>query len=173
MSAPLPAIRCAWDGDSFVPEKRFADICDRRFVIGEVYPLVVEEDRSGVSHRHEFAWLREAFNQLPEALAADFPTVDHMRKRALIEAGWYDEQIIDAGSTAAALRVRQFIRSSDDFAHTVVRGGLVVIRTAKSQSVRAMKKADFQASKTAILEVVSSWIGITPAELERNAERAA
>ena len=156
-----------WDGEVMRPRRPRA--ADREFVVGETYVLERWEPRSTLSHNHEFAWLAEAWKNLPEPLADQFPTPDHLRKRALIDAGYYNETIIDAGTNAAALRVASYARSKDGFAYVVVRGALVVERVAKSQSRRAMNRKEFQESKTAILEIVSAMIGVTPEELTKEA----
>lgn len=154
----LPPITFRWDGERMAPlHPRRAD---RLYVVGEVYSLAPYEDRSQVSHNHEFAWLHEAWQQLPEDLADLYPTPEHLRKRALIEAGFYDETAVDAGSNAAALRVAVGFRSLDEFALVIVRGPIVLHRKAKSQSRRAMGKKVFQESKTAIMEIVSNMIGV-------------
>ena len=155
------------------PVGRFAREADRYFVIGERYRLEEVSERSEVSHKHEFAWLREAWRNLPEDLADQFPTPEHLRKRALIQAGFYHETVTDCGSNAAALRVMAMARGMDQFAYAVVRGPLCVVRTAESQSRRAMDKARFQDSKTKIMEIIAEMIGVTPETLGREAERAA
>jgi hypothetical protein len=152
-----------WDGDAMIP--RSPRLADKAYAVGEVYLLVAHEERSSATHNHEFAWLKDAWLNLPEALADQFPTTEHLRKRALIDAGFYDETIIDAGTNAAALRVASAFRSREEFSLVIVRGPAVVIRTAKSQSRRSMKKHEFQASKTAILEIVSAMIGVKPETL--------
>ena len=169
MLAPSMAFR--WTGEAMAPLR--PKTADAAFVVGEVYWLEEEKPRSESSHRHEFAWLKEAWLQLPEGIADDFPTPEHLRKRAMIVAGYYHETIIDAGTNAAALRVASYVRSRDGFAHVVVRGRLVVERVAKSQSRRAMKADEFQESKTKVLEIVAAMIGVTPGALAENAERAA
>lgn len=155
------------------PLARFSALCDRTFVIGETYRLEVCEERSDVSHKHEFAWLREAWRNLPEHLAPEYPTPEHLRKRALIQAGYFDESIVDAGTKAAALRIAAFVRPMDDFALIFVRDCFVIKRTAKSQSRRAMKKAEFQDSKQKIMDIISEMIGVDAASLQDNAEKAA
>lgn len=149
-----------WDGESFTPLNGFAKIADRHYVIGEIYLLSEQNERSQVSHNHEFAWLKDAWQNLPETLADQIPSAEHLRKRLLIEAGFYAETLIDAGSNAAALRVAQYARGEDEFAAVVVRGPLVVVRKAKSQSRRAMDKAEFQASKTAIMEAAEALLQV-------------
>lgn len=166
-----PPIPCSWDGESFVPRRGFQKLADRHYVVGENYTLSPCEDRSDISHRHEFAWLKTAWLSLPEKLAEHFPSPEHLRKRALIEAGFYDETIIDAGTNAAAIRVAIALRGIDDFAAVTVKGPMVVRRTAKSQSRRAMKKEEFQRSKTAIMEIIGGLIGVAPEALEQ--QRAA
>lgn len=152
-----------WDGEAMVP--RSPKLADKAYVVGENYLLVNYEQRSLATHNHEFAWLKDAWLNLPESLSDQFPTAEHLRKRALIDAGFYDETIVDAGTNAAAVRVASAFRSREEFSLVIVRGPAVVIRTAKSQSRRSMNKQEFQASKEAILEVVASLIGVKPGEL--------
>jgi hypothetical protein len=165
MLAPLHAI---WTGAAFEPTRRYLKDC-AALSAGELYKIEVFEERSEISHRHEFAWLRTAWRNLPENIADRFASPEHLRKRALIDAGFYNEMAIDAGTNAAAIRVAAGFRSHDEFIAAVVRGPIVLIRTAKSQSYRAMGADDFQKSKTAILGIISALIGVKPEELEREA----
>lgn len=163
MTGELP---CAfnWDGEAMRPVSPAR--ADRLYTVGERYTFVPHEDRSAASHNHEFAWLHNAWHTLPEALADLYPTPEHLRKRALIEAGYYTEQAVDAGSHAAALRVAAAFRSREEFSLVIVRGPIVILRTAKSQSRRSMDKEEFQKSKTAILEVITDMVGVSQDELE-------
>lgn len=169
----FPPLACCWTGDGFdiLPHARRS--ADRYLVVGETYRLVEEHDRSWRSHAHEFAWLREAWRQLPEHLAPEYPTPEHLRKRALIQAGYFDESIVDAGTKAAALRIAAFVRPMDDFALIFVRDCFVIKRTAKSQSRRAMKKTEFQDSKQKIMDIIADMIDVDAGALQDNAERAA
>ena len=171
MSGAPPPLGFRWDGDAMVPlaPKR----ADEYFTVGEVYPLVVHEQRSTATHNHEFAAVAEAWRNLPERLAELYPSPEHLRKRALVEAGYYDETAVDAGTGAAAIRVAAAFRAREEFSLVIVRGPIVLIRTPKSQSHRAMDKATFQASKTAVLDVIAAMVGVAPADLKRQAGRAA
>ena len=162
MTAPPMAFR--WTGAEMVPVQ--PRLAERRFERGETYTLAPWEDRSPATHNHEFAFIAEAWKNLPDDLAELYPSPEHLRKRALIQAGYFDEMVVDAGTNAAALRVAAAFRAMNDFAFVVVRGPLVVRRTAKSQSRRAMSKAEFQASKTAVLEIIADMLGVTPGDLE-------
>lgn len=174
MSDRAPPIPCNWDGEAFVPvSQRFARLADKFFVIGEVYAMVVEQPRSVTSHNHQFAWLHGAWMNLPEDIADLYPTEDHLRKRALIEAGYFTETAVDAGTRAAALRVAAMVPALDEFAFAKVEGPIVLIRRAKSQSMRAMGARQFHESKAAIMQVVADMLSVTPAELMKNAGSAA
>lgn len=167
--APMPF---RWEGDSMTPLR--PKLADAYFVIGQVYTLVEHYERSESSHGHQFAFLTECWRNLPEDLADEYPNVEALRKKLLVKTGWYNETIIDAGTNAAALRVATALRGLDkDFAYIGVRGGFVVRREAKSQSYRAMNKADFQASKQALIDACGELIGVSGATLQANAGAAA
>ena len=164
-AAPLMFV---WDAERsvMVPVRR--SIADKTYVDGESYRLGVIEERSANSHSHYFAALNEAFMNLPDDLAERFPTVEHLRKYALIQTGFRDERSIACASKAEALRVAAFIKPMDGYALVAVKDALVLVYTAKSQSYRAMGKEDFGKSKTAVLERVSDMIGVKPDELSSN-----
>lgn len=156
-----------------VPLPRFQQACDRAFTVGEVYPLVVQEERSQASHRQYFAALNDAWMNLTDEDAMRFPTAEHLRKWALVQAGYADERSIACTDKLEARKVAAFIRPIDEYAVVVVREATIKVFTPKSQSVRAMGKRDFQESKEAVLGVVASMIGVKPAELTKNAGAAA
>jgi hypothetical protein len=162
-----------WDGEAMVPLPRFARECGRCFVPGECYPLEVREGRSSATHRHFFAAVHDAWLNLPEAIAAEYPTSEHLRKRALIATGHCDTRDHVCASVMEARALAAFIRPIDTYALVECSGPVVRIHIAKSQSTRAMNKATFQASKTAVLDYIADLVGITAAELTANAGRAA
>lgn len=160
-----------WDGEHMVPLNPRA--ADRQYVVGEQYRLAVHEERSAASHSHYFAALNEAWQNLPEDQAERFPTVEHLRKWALIKAGYHDERSIVAASKAEATRIAAFIRPMDDYAIVVSSGAVVIVYTAKSQSMKAMGREAFQDSKQKVLDIVASMIDVRPAELRHEAGQAA
>jgi hypothetical protein len=164
-------LHCRWDGESFVPLR--PKEADKHYVIGEVYPLIVHEERSAASHKQYFASLHEAWMNLPEAEADRFPSPDHLRKRALVEAGYFDEEIIDCGSNKVAPNVGAAIRKRDDFAVIFIRDQFVIVRSAKSQSMRAMGKAVFQKSKDAVLDIAWGLCGMKASEAKQHVGKAA
>jgi len=165
---PAPII-FEWDGDAMAPLPRFRKEADRRFAVHERYRMDAIEERSAVSHSHYFAVLHQAWMNLPEHLAERFATADHLRKYALIKAGFRDERSIVAASKAEAQRLAAFIKPMDEFAIVTVSEAVVTVYTAKSQSMKAMGKADFQRSKQEVLDLVAAMIGVAPDELVRAA----
>jgi hypothetical protein len=171
MSAP--PILTTWDGEAFAPLQRFAKLCDREFVVGQQYRIVIEEERSQVSHSHFFASVNEAWKTLPESIAEHYPTAEHLRKYALVKAGYADERSIVCASKAEAQRVAAFVKPMDGFAVVVVRDATVKVFTAQSQSTKAMGKAAFQDSKQKVLDVIADMIGVSADTLSANTSRAA
>jgi hypothetical protein len=168
-----PPIRFAWDGESMTPMGRYARIADAHYVVGETYQLVPHQDRSKKTHNHQFAEIEEAWQNLPEHLAERFPSPEHLRKFALIKSGFCDSQTVVCGSRAEAIRWAAVLRPIDEFSVVTVEGSTVTRYTAKSQSMRAMGKQVFQASKSAVLDVLAGMLDVTPAALASNAGRAA
>lgn len=158
-----------WDGDAMVPRAAFKKRCDEEFVVGEIYRLEAREERSINSHRHYFAAIREAWINLPEHMAERYASPEHLRKTALIKAGYRNERAIACTSPAEAVKVAAFLTPIDEYAVVVVRGNVVYHLTAKSQSMKAMGKKEFGESKEAVLNAVAALIDVTPEELRKSA----
>lgn len=167
-----PAI-FTYDGEAMIPLPRFAKLCDQQFVVGQEYRLAELQERSISTHNHFFACVHEAWKNLSDDQAERFATADHLRKFALIKCGFYDEQSIVLSSAKDALKVSAFIAAMDEYAIVTVSGPVVRKFTAKSQSIPAMGKKDFQASKQAVLDFLSGSIGVDTGTLAENAGRAA
>lgn len=166
-----PPMTFEWDGETMRPLR--PRLADEHFVIGQRYTLVEHHQRSQASHAHFFAAVNDGWQNLPEHLTERFPTAEHLRKYALIKAGYADSQSIVCASKAEAQRVAAFVRPADEFSIVVVNEATVTRYVAKSQSMRAMGKQVFQESKTAVLDVIAAMISVAPRELEREAGRAA
>ena len=164
--SPMPF---EWDGEAMRIRPGFQKRADEAFCVGETYTLDVVEDRSAASHRHFFAMINEAWQNLPEDMATEYPTAEALRKAALIRAGYRDERSIVCSSRAEALRIAAFIKPMDDYAFVAVSEAVVRVYTAKSQSVRAMGKAEFQRSKEEVLDALARMIGVEPEALARAA----
>lgn len=172
MSADTPIIY-TWDGDAMVPLRRFHNLVNKVFVVGQLYRLVVQEDRSQASHNHFFAAIHDAWLNLREDLAERFQNEEALRKYALIKAGYADERSIVCASKAEAQRMAAFVKPMDHYAVVLVSEATVKVYTARSQSVKAMGKRDFQQSKERVLEIIAAMIEVAPQTLLSNAGMAA
>ena len=142
---------------------------------GAAVIVTIEQGRSATSHKHQFAWIKDAWENLPESLQ-DMPwaeTAETMRKHALIACGYHQSYMLDCGAKATALRIKAALVSAEYAAHGYalgrVTGTTLQVWTPESQSVRAMGGKRFQESKTAILDWIADKIGVTPEQLRRNA----
>lgn len=170
MSAPLAY---EWTGEAFSPLPRFQREADARFVVGEHYTLDAVEMRNMKAHNAFMAFCAEVWRNFPEDQADRWPTPTHLRKWALIQTGFRDERTHVCASKADAQRLAAFIKPMDDYAVIIARESVVVVLTAKSQSIKAMGADTFKASKAAVEELLSSMIGVTPQAAHRNAREVA
>lgn len=172
--ADTTTIVCDWDGEHFTPAgKVWASRADEVFVIGERYRLEIREDRSHASHAHFFAVINEAWFNLPEHLAEQFKTAEHLRKHCLIAVGWREEEKVMMGSAYEAKRMKDLFKPKDDYCTSFADGPMVYRYTAKSMSRRAMNKEEFQKYKSLVLDYLAKLIEVTPDELAREAGQAA
>lgn len=169
MSGPLPF---QWDGEAMRVRPSFQKRADELFCVGETYTMEALEERSAASHRHYFAAINEAWANLPDHLAEQYPTSEHLRKGALIRAGYRDERSIVCASRAEALRVAAFVKPLDTYALVTVTEAVVRVFTAQSQSQKAMGKDLFLKSKADVLETLAAMIGVQTAALHEHARAA-
>ena len=159
---------------AMVPQERYRRVAARQFTAGEEYPMIVLEARSRASHAQYFAAIKDGFDNLPEDIAARFPSPEHLRKWCLIETGWCSEKESDWDSKRDAMRYVAFVREVvDEYARVSVHESgnrvKVLLRQAKSQSTSAMGKAMFEESKKDVLDMIASMIGISRGELKKQA----
>jgi hypothetical protein len=162
-----------WTGEHMVPLPRFQRLCDQQFEVNAEYPLIISEERSMSQHRGYFAAIKEGFNNLAEEYANGYPSPEHLRAAALVEAGYCTETnfVMDTPKDAKTLGVT--LRKLSPLSIIRISGNVVKHFEAESQSVSAMKKERFEASCRAVLEIVASMARSTPAELKKNAGKAA
>lgn len=163
---PAP-ISCIWTGEAFKPSNRRAhQDAEQRFGAGEVVWFDPERPRSKVSHDHFFAVVGDAWGNLPERLAARFPTSDSLRHYALCKGGFCDVETFVGSSRAEALRIAAFIRSgAKDGVQVVVDGATVTRLTPHSQSLKAMGAKTFQESKARVLEIIADLLEVSASDL--------
>jgi hypothetical protein len=166
--------QAVWEGDGFKPASPYwQNVGDKRFVIGERYLLTEQQERSVGAHRHYFANLKEAFDNLPERYRDQFPTIEIFRAHGLILTGWRDHSVEIFASADDAIKAASLIRPRTKLEIVVVTENTVTILSAKSQSQRAMGKKDFAKSKADVLAWAWNLVGVDPEVGAANAGRAA
>ena len=154
-----------WDGDNMVPVPSHRRAANERYVVGERYQMEAIEERSQRSHNHYFACIADAWQNLPDALAVEYGSPEHLRKAALVATGHYDERRFAAGSPAEARKLAAFLKPTDEYAVFAVAGNVVIERKAKSQSRKAMGGPTFQKSKDDVLAWCAVLLEVAPADL--------
>lgn len=163
-------LRYEGDGEFRAPSAYWAARCDKDFVVGEVYKIAEHHDRSKKSHDHFFASVDNAWENLPDELLEEYPSAEHLRKKALIKCGYamHDDHV--CASKQEARKLRLFIRKRDELEYSIIecRENIVRIYTAKSQSVKAMGAKEFQESKQKVLDWLDDLLGVERGETARS-----
>jgi hypothetical protein len=128
----IAPVEFQWDGEVMRPARHYLPRCHKQYVVGEAYPMIPHEDRSTNSHNHFFAAVHEAWKNLPEKMTARFPTSEHLRKWALIKAGYADERSIACDTADEALKIASFIKPMDDFAVLVVADATIKVAPTRN-----------------------------------------
>ena len=173
MKGALKLFRCVWRDGALIPEPRFARWCDDQFGEGEVVQLDRHEDRSTNSHNHYFAALKTCWENLPDIEVQErFPTVEAMRKWALIKAGFYrmSEAVFDTPADAA--RAGAIAQMDDEYSVVLVKGEVMRRFTAMSMKVRNKKDRDnFRTMADAVLALLADKIGVTVDDLIKSSQK--
>lgn len=117
---------------AMVPVLRYRNLAARQYGSEDEaaeHMLIPMHARSSASHSQYFAALKDGFDNLPEKVAARWPTATHLRKWLLIETGWFTEKEFvfeGRGAELQAKRLALFCRTEDEFArvsiHRVIAG---------------------------------------------------
>lgn len=161
-----------WDGATFTPEPKFRIIATRQFIKDGVYILEGHEPASHADRGHYFATIKEAWSNLDADATARYPTPEHLRKWALVKAGWRKDNFTVCDSVDRATQLAAFIRRLDDYAVVVVEGNVVRTYVARSQKIGRpedgkMTKEEWRQSKQDVLDILSNKIGVTRKALEK------
>lgn len=155
-----------------VPHARFSTLCKRQFSYGEDYPLGPVEGVPSRSRGGFFAAIKDAWNNLP-AEDERFPSPEHLRKRALVGAGWATHAQYVMDTPKDAKNMAKALRARDEYAVIKCGGNVVDIWIAKSIAAGAISGQEFQVVKTKALDWAAGLARTTRAELEANAGRSA
>lgn len=153
-----------WTGTTFDPLGNASWQCRETLIGGERVWLTVEHSRSAASHRHFFAQVRDLWFTLPESLSSApyAKNPETLRKHALIATGYCVSEtfLMPSGNAGDAEHFAYFLRglTGSDYAVVTAVDGAVFRYTARSQSHKSMPGAEFQNSKTAVLEWIENLL---------------
>ena len=156
-------------GTGFAIQNSQIPYCQKEFGQGEIVMLERHEERTLNSHRAFFAFVNEAWKNLPEGLEQEYPTPAHLRKKLLIRLGWFDERSIVCDTERDAAVIGAYLAPIHETGIIVISGNVIKIYTAKSQSYAAMSKRNFEESKRAVVDALANLIQTSVREIETSA----
>lgn len=164
--APEP-LNLIYNGTGFdLPSPFWVRRADKYYVIGQRYRMTEVQERNMGKHAAYFATVAEAWANLPDELAAQYPSPDSLRYRALISTGYCTQQTVTVSSKAEARRIAMFFQPDDKYSIVVAKGSTVIKYKAMSQRVRAMGAKTFSESADAVLAWICQLLGVTLEQLK-------
>lgn len=153
-----------------VPHQRFATLCARQFELEEDYALGPVEGVPSRSRAAIFAQVHDTWDNLPET-DQRFPSEEHLRKTALVRAGWAKHSQTIWKSKADAMQHALDLREVSEYAVINVDGEdnswVVDVWIAKSIAAGQITEGEFREVKKKALAWLASLTGSTPEELEQ------
>lgn len=112
----------------------------KKLKLGQEYEIEIKQPRNIKFHKKFFALLNIAFENLPESMVNEYPTIDILRQALIIEAGYCDTIITLSGE---------------------------VTKKAKSISFANMDNVEFEQLYNSIVNIVLKYIlvGVDKEEL--------
>ncbi|NIZ63467.1 hypothetical protein DL239_21115 [Sedimentitalea sp. CY04] len=171
-------IRCVWTGQTLAPDGSYTiHQLNDRLGVGEIVNVDLDPERPAKSHKHQFAFVRTAWQNLPEHLK-DAPyakSAETLRNHALIINGYCATEMKAIDCERRAERVagsmsRLAIRISR-YAVTNIEGSVAYCHPPHSQNQRSMGARALQASKQTVVEWMSDLIGVTPDQLANTGKK--
>lgn len=151
-----------------IPHQRFVEMCIRQFEHGEDYALGPVEGVSSKSRAHFFASLKSAWDSLPFELVQQYPSVAHLRKKAVVVAGWAKHTHTVFDTPKDAVNHAKDLRKIDEYAVIKCSGCVVDFWIAKSIRPGQINGKKWQEVKDKALDWVATLARTTRAELEAN-----
>ena len=152
-------------GEFIAASTYWQTLAEERYEKHKMYVAEMKEERTEAQHRYYFEMLAQAWGNLPENKAPHHPTVEALRKHALIATGHYSERVFVATSSNEAWKVSAFIdHENEKWTVVSVSGNIVIVRTALSQKYNAMGKVKFQKSMDDVLDYAWGLCGLTKEE---------
>jgi len=168
----IEAVAFIWDGGAMIPLDRYRGLASRQFRPGVEYALIPHRERSDAAHGLYFKAVQLAWKNLPEDMAARFPTAEHLRKWCLVKEHYADEHSMLCANEAQAQSTAVLARALDGYAIIQINGPIVTVWTAKSQSRHAMGHEMFTESMNKTLERMADMLGISSQQLTEEAKSA-
>lgn len=141
-----------YDGEGqFTTPRSWRKKADDLFVIGMAYIMETIEQRSAKQHARYFALVNEYWATLPEAMAGQYPSSEHLRKAALCHTGYCKEATTVCANNQESQRLVALVGEMDSYAVASLSGNVVKVWRAETQNTKAMDAKRFKASSDAVL----------------------
>lgn len=158
---------------AFVPTRGIARLVAGKYTAGMGYLLEPATLGSTPFERAFFASVNTAWQNLSDdRQREEYPTPDHLRKRALIKCGFHRTSEIVFDTDKDARRAAATAKLDDEYCVVVVSGNVMRKYVAESMKVRTKQDRErFKLMADAVLQLLAATLGTTKKELEREGQK--
>lgn len=139
---------------------------------GDIVAMTEDAGRSMKQHRWLFACIRKAYDTLPERQISRFPSEEHLRKYALIKAGWCDvhqqafSSPVNAELAAKAFKVgANLTTEGKNFTLAIANGNIVTYAVPRSISFKACKGQAWETVCQGVVDYLCELVGCDVTQL--------
>lgn len=155
-------LRYAGEGSFEATSKSTQELLDRQLVVGEAYRIDIYHERSEKFHAKYFAVIADAWEHLPEAWAALLPSPEHLRKYALIKAGWCEVVTFPMKSKEDAIRAINTAKFFDAYCLATASANVLTVYKARSQRKSYQSAVEFKEIAGKVFHIIGEMIGVDP-----------
>lgn len=164
-------VRMQRDGYTMVVLPRWRALFDRMYAEGEIFDMEGIKPRNMSSHRHYFASVKTAWDNLPEEKMREYPSPEHLRKRALIVTGYCTIRDHICETEEQANSFQAFLGGLLEYDFVERKGNIVRVYSPRSQSEHAMDGDEFRKSKRDVLDALARLLGTSTNRLHDAGKR--
>jgi hypothetical protein len=168
-----PAIKVTYRGNAFHPLS--PSWASQFYDEGQQYFVKVEKERYWPGHQAFMAFIREAWQSLPESRRKEFPNEDFLRYRLLIAAGYSERRMFICRDKPEAIRMADMVdqlfppTEEDRYRLVSIVGSdnapeefaVLMVERPLSQAMDAMDSDTFWQSVEAVENHLATMFGIT------------
>lgn len=164
----LASLDFVWTGAHMQPADYAVRRAAAQYQKDQTYKLVADERVTEPERGFYFRCVRAAWRTIHED-GDRFPTAEHLRKAALIKCNHYKVRYITCENAKQAERVSANVTDKDEYSVVDLKGNVVAVYTAISQSNKpgGLTIDEWRRTRDDVMDSLAQMLGVSREVLER------